>query len=154
MRVAWAAAAVLMGGAVTAAAEDVPRAWTIAAEPAGGRIHEDDEAPAGSLRVFRRLGRSGALRAQLGLTLSSYGALDAGVEWRTCPSCRVSPVLGAGGGVLLEGDGEFGGAFGRATAGVEAVLTPRLVLRATVQAGTHDGQAGPHLAALGLGWRF
>src|SRR5687768_10332023 len=90
MRVAWAAAAVLMGGAVTAAAEDVPRAWTIAAEPAGGRIHEDDEAPAGSLRVFRRLGRSGALRAQLGLTLSSYGALDAGVEWRTCPSCRVS----------------------------------------------------------------
>jgi hypothetical protein len=153
MRVGWAAVAVLMGTA-TAAAEDVPRAWSIAAEPSWGRIHEDEEDSAGSLRVFRRLGRSDAWRAQLGLTLSSYGALDAGVEWRACPACRVSPVLGAGVGVLLEGGAEYGGSFARATAGVEAALTPRLVLRATVQAGTHDGQAGPHLAALGLGWRF
>jgi hypothetical protein len=154
MRVAWAAVAALMGGAVTAAAEDVPRPWTLAVEPSWGRIHEDDDAPAGSLRLFRRLGRGGAWRAQLGLTLSSYGALDAGVEWRACPSCRVSPVLGGGGGVLVEGDGEYGGSFARATAGIEAFLAPRLVLRATVQAGTHDGQGGPHLAALGLGWRF
>jgi len=89
MRVAGTVAAVLIAGAGTAAAGEVPRAWTLAAEPAWGRIHEDDAA--GSLRVFRRLGRSGALRAQLGLTVSSYGALDAGVEWRPCPSCRVSP---------------------------------------------------------------
>jgi hypothetical protein len=75
-----------------------------------------------------------------------------GIEARLCRSCRVSPVLGMGGGLLAED--EYGGTFGRATAGLEAALTPRLVLRATVQAGTHDGQAGPHHAAIGLGWRF
>ena len=154
MRVARAVAVVLMGGAVTAAAEEVPRAWTLAAEPAWGRIHEDDEAAAGSLRVFRALDRGGRFRAQAGLTVSSYGALDLGIEARLCRSCRVAPVLGVGGGLMVEGDGEYDGTFWRATAGIEAILTPRLVLRATVQAGTHDGQAGPHLASLGLGWRF
>lgn len=152
MRLAWTVLAVSIGGAMTARAEDVPRAWTIAAEPSWGRIHEDDDAPAGSLRLLRRLGRSGVLRAQLGLTASSYGAVDLGVEARLCRACRVSPVVGVGTGLLLED--EYGGTFARATAGVEAALAPRLVLRATVQAGTHDGQAGPHLAALGLGWRF
>jgi hypothetical protein len=152
MRVACAAVAVLIGGAVTAAAEEVPRAWTLALEPAWGRIHDDDEAAAGSLRVFRTIDRGGRWRAQAGLTVSSYGALDVGIEARLCRSCRVSPVLGVGGGLLAE-EG-YGGTFARATAGLEAVLAPRLVLRATVQAGTHDGQAGPHLAALGLGWRF
>jgi hypothetical protein len=152
MRVAWTMAVALIAGAGTAAADEVPRAWTLAAEPAWGRIHDDDEAAAGSLRVFRAFDRGGRLRAQLGLTLSSYGALDVGVEARLCRSCRVSPVLGVGGGLLAED--EYDGGFLRATAGLEAVLAPRLVLRATVQAGTHDGQAGPHLAALGLGWRF
>ena len=128
------------------------RAWTLAAEPAWGRTHEDDEAAAGSLRVFRALDRGGRWRAQAGLTASSYGTLDLGIEARLCRSCRVSPVLGVGGGLM--GEDESDGTFARATAGIEAVLAPRLVLRATVQAGTHDGQAGPHLAAMGLGWRF
>ena len=144
MRVACAAVAVLIGGTVTAAAEEVPRAWTLAAEPAWGRTHDDDEAAAGSLRVFRALDRGGRWRAQAGLTVSSYGTLDLGIEARLCRSCRVSPVLGVGGGLM--GEGEYDGlTFARATAGIEAVLAPRLVLRATVQVGTHDGQAGPHL---------
>jgi len=152
MRVAWVVAVALASGAGAAAADEVPRAWTLAVEPAWGRIHDDDGAAAGSLRAFRALDRGGRLRAQAGLTLSSYGALDVGIEVRLCRSCRVAPVLGVGGGLLSEE--EYGGTFARATAGLEAVLAPRVVLRATVQAGTHDGQAGPHLAALGLGWRF
>ena len=150
MRQAWAMAMVLVGAAGAAVAEEAPRAWTIAAEPAWGRIH-DDQAAAGSLRVLRDLG-GGGLRAEAGLAISSYRALDVGIEARLCRSCRVSPVLGVGGGLM--GEEDYGGAFARATAGLEAVLAPRLVLRATVQAGTHDGQAGPHLAAVGLGWRF
>jgi hypothetical protein len=152
MRLAWTVAVAMAAGAGAAAADEIPRAWTLAAEPAWGRIHDDDEAAAGSLRVFRTLDRGGRLRAQAGLTASSYGALDVGIEARLCRSCRVAPVLGVGGGLLWED--EYGGTFARATAGLEAVLAPRLVLRATVQAGTHDGQAGPHLVALGLGWRF
>jgi hypothetical protein len=150
MRLAWAM--VLVGAAGAAVAEEAPRAWTIAVEPAWGRIHDDDQAAAGSLRVFRDLGRSGLLRAQAGIAISSYRALDVGIEARFCRSCRVSPVLGVGGGLM--GEDDYGGTFARATAGLEAVLAPRLVLRATVEAGTHDGQAGPHLAAVGLGWRF
>jgi hypothetical protein len=152
MRLAWAAvAAVWVGGASAASAAE--RAWTVVAEPGAGRIHHDGEtAPAGALRVLRGLGGRGVLRAEAGLAVSTYGAVDVGLEARLCPSCRVSPVLGVGGGLLAE-EG-YGGSFARATAGVEAVLAPRLVLRATVQAGTHDGQAGPHLAAIGLGWRF
>jgi hypothetical protein len=152
MRLGWATVALWIGAAGTAAAGEAPRGWTVAAEAGGVRIHDDDDGAAGSLRVFRRLGRSGRLSAQAGLTVSSYGALDVGIEARLCRSCRVSPVLGMGGGLLAED--EYGGTFGRATAGLEAALTPRLVLRATVQAGTHDGQAGPHHAAIGLGWRF
>jgi hypothetical protein len=152
MRLGWATVALWIGAAGTAAAGEVPRAWTVAAEAGGVRIHDDDGGAAGSLRVFRRLGRSGRLSAQAGLAVSSYAALDVGIEARLCRSCRVSPVLGMGGGLLVED--EYGGTFVRATAGLEAALTPRLVLRATVQAGTHDGQAGPHHAAIGLGWRF
>jgi hypothetical protein len=151
MRVAWTMALAVTAGAGTAVADEVPRAWTLAVEPAWGRVHDDDGAAA-SLRVFRALDRGGLLRAQAGVALSSYGAFDLGIEARLCRSCRVSPVLGVGGGLLVED--EYGGAFARATAGVEAALTPRLVLRATVQAGTHDGQAGPHLVSLGIGWRF
>lgn len=152
MRLTWAVVAVLVGAAGAAAAEERTRPWTVAVEPAWGRIHDDDGAPAGALRVFRALDGGGRFRAQLGLAASTYGALDVGVEARLCGSCRVSPVIGLGGGLLAEED--YGGTFGRATAGVEAELTPSFTLRATVQAGTHDGQAGPHLASLGLGWRF
>ena len=151
MRLAWTTVAVMVGASGTVVAEEPPRAWTLAVEPAAGRIH-DDEAAAGSLRLFRDLGRSGLLRAQAGFTSSSYRALDVGIEARLCRACRVSPVLGVGAGLM--GEDDYGGTFARATAGLEAVLTPRLVLRATVQAGTHDGQVGPHLAAVGLGWRF
>jgi hypothetical protein len=149
MRLAWATVVALIAAAA-AAAEEAPRAWTIAVEPARARLHGDGYA--GSVRVLRDLGR-GALRAQLGLTAwEPGGALDAGIEARVCPKCRVSPVLGVGGGLM--GENGYGGPFARATAGIEAVLTPRLVLRATVQAGTHDGQSGPHLAAVAIGWRF
>jgi hypothetical protein len=149
----WAVtAAVLLGAAARARGEDARPAWTVAAEAGYGRIHDDDSAPVGALRVFRRLARSDVLRVQLGAALSSYGAIDAGVEARLCPSCRVSPVLGAGAGLMLEDD--YGGAVFRASAGVEAVLARNLVLRAMVQAGVHDGQAGPHLATVGVGWRF
>jgi hypothetical protein len=150
MRLAWAMVMVVGSGAAAGAEEDV-RSWTVAAEPARARLHGDGVA--GSVRAFRDLGAGGVLRAQAGLTgWAPGGALDAGIEVRVCPKCRVSPVLGVGGGLMAED--EYTGTFARATAGVEAVLRPRLVLRATLQAGTHDGQAGPHLVALGLGWRF
>jgi hypothetical protein len=145
-------AAVLLGAAALARGEDARPAWTVAAEAGYGRIHDDDSAPAGALRVFRRLGRSDVLRVELGAAVSSYAAIDAGIEARLCPSWRVSPVLGVGGGPMLED--EYGGGFFRASAGVEAVLARNLVLRAVAQAGVHDGQAGPHLATVGVGWRF
>jgi hypothetical protein len=52
------------------------------------------------------------------------------------------------------GEDEYTGGFFRGTAGLEARLSARAVLRLALQAGTHDGEAGPHLATIGIGWRF
>ena len=144
MRLAWAMATVVMGSAAAAGAEEAPRAWMIAVEPASAHLH----GTASRVRpgVPGPRGRRHARRSSA-TGLAPGGALDAGIEARFCRSCRVSPVLGLA--AVLMGEDDYGGTFARATAGLEAVLTPRLVLRATVQAGTHDGQAGPHLAAVG-----
>jgi hypothetical protein len=84
--------------------------------------------------------------------VAGYGALDLGVEAHPWPRARVSPFLGVGAGIMAED--EYIGTFLRGTAGLEAKLSRGAVLRLAVQAGTHDGQDGPHLATLGVGWRF
>lgn len=149
-KVAWAFAVVAWAAVGRASAADAPRAWV----EAGSQwtcLH-DVARVGGTVRVARDLGRSGVLRAQVGLSASSFAAADAGIEARLCPRCRVSPVLGVGVGFLAED--EYAGSFARATAGIEAALSPRLLLRATVQSGSHGGEDGPSAAAIGLGWRF
>jgi hypothetical protein len=139
----------LGAGAPARAAE--PR-WTLWAEGGGTRIHDDDQEGVGALRVQRDLDSRGVFRVQTGLVLSLYGALDVGVEAHPWPRSRVSPFVGAGAGLMDEED--YGGAFFRGTAGLQVVLSRSVVLRGALQAGTHDGQAGPHLATIGVGWRF
>lgn len=129
---------------------DGPR-WMVSAEGGRIRIH-DDETAVGALRIQRDLGSRGLFRVQLGAIVAASGALDAGVELHPWPQARVSPFLGAGGGLMSED--EYFGLYFRGTAGLEAKLSTSVVMRLCVQAGTHDGQAGPHLATLGLGWRF
>lgn len=143
----------VLAGAAAARAEE-PRRWTLSAEAGRSRLHDDGvETWAVALRVQRSIGPAGVLRLQLGAVASGYGALDAGLEVHPWPRARVSPFLGAGGGYMSEED-EFDGGFLRATVGMEAKLSSRAVLRLAVQAGTHDGQAGPHIATVGLGFRF
>lgn len=144
---------VVLAGAAAAARAEEPR-WTVSVEAGRTRLHDNDvDAWVGALRVHRGIGASGVLRLQLGAVASSYGALDAGLEVHPWPRGRVSPFLGAGGGYMTEEE-EFDGGFLRATAGMEVKLSPKAVLRLAVQAGTHDGQAGPHQATLGFGLRF
>jgi hypothetical protein len=132
-------------------AAEAPR-WILSAEAGGTRIHSDDRSQAGALRLQREIGSRGIVRAQLGLAVAAYQALDAGLELHPWPRARVSPFVGAGGGYMVED--EFEGGFLRGTAGLEARLSARGALRLAVQAGTHDGDAGPHLLTIGIGWRF
>ena len=57
-----------------------------------------------------------------------------------------------GGGLLLE-DG-YTGPFFRGGGGVELEVSPRVALRATAQAASHDGEGGPHHIYLGLDYRW
>lgn len=126
--------------------------WLVSVE--GGRTwtHTDDRSAAAALRVSRRLGSLDTVRLQAGIGVASYGALDVGLEWRPSPGRRVVPFLGVGGGLM--GEDEYAGPFLRGTFGLEIALSDRVVARLAAQAGTHDGQRGPHLATLGFGWRF
>jgi hypothetical protein len=133
-----------------AGADGEPRS-ILSVEGGGTRIHDDDST-VGALRIHRGLGSRGLFRIQLGATVAAFGTLDLGVEFHPWPRARVSPFLGAGGGLMSED--EYFGTFVRGTAGLEAKLSRRVVLRLAFQAGTHDGEAGPHLATLGVGWRF
>lgn len=114
-------------------------------------IHDDDRSAGGALRLSRDLG-GGPFHIQAGIAAAAYGAVDLGLEWRVLPRARVSPFLGVGGGLM--GEDEYVGLFVRGTAGLEARLSERAVLRLGVQGGTHDGQPGPHQATIGIGWRF
>lgn len=126
--------------------------WLLSLEAGRSQIHDNDlHSWCGGLHMSRDLGQS-PFRFQAGVAVASEGALDLGLEWRVLPRARVSPFVGVGGGLLAEED--YTGPFWRATAGVEAQLSTRAVLRLAIQAGTHDGQEGPHRATVGLGWRF
>jgi hypothetical protein len=141
--------ALALAGSAPARAEDAP--WLLGVEGGLSAIHDDDRSAGGALRLSRDLG-GGPLRFQLGVAAAAHGAMDLGLEWRVLRRARVSPFLGVGGGLMSED--EYFGPFLRATAGLEARLSDRAVLRLGAQAGTHDGQAGPHQATIGIGWRF
>jgi hypothetical protein len=126
--------------------------WTLWAEGGSTHIHDDDDAGVGALRLQRDLDSRGVFRAQLGFVVSLYGAVDLGVEAHPRPRSRVSPFFGAGLGLM--GEEDYGRWFFRGTAGLQVMLSRSVVLRGALQVGTHDGQAGPHLATIGLGWRF
>ncbi|HET9315935.1 MAG TPA: hypothetical protein VFQ51_10115 [Vicinamibacteria bacterium] len=126
--------------------------WALWGEGGWTRIHDDDRAGVGALRLQRDLDSRRMFRVQAGLVLSLYGAVDLGVEAHPWPGSRVSPFVGAGLGLM--GEEDYGGPFFRGTAGLQVMLSRSVLLRGAVQAGTHDGQAGPHLATIGLGWRF
>jgi hypothetical protein len=82
----------------------------------------------------------------------NFGTAELGLEFRLCARCRFTGFLGLGGGYMNEE--HWDGGMLRANAGVEARITSRLSARASVQAGTHDGIRGPHLATVGLAWGF
>lgn len=146
--VAWWVSVV---GLVAGAASAEERPWTAAAEAGYGLVHGEG-GPGAAVRLSRDLGRGGLVRAQLGVSAFGFRTLDAGLELRLCPSCRVSPVVGAAAGLLAED--EYGGSSARGTIGLEARVSPRVVLRATAHGGVHGGQAGPWSALAGVGWRF
>ncbi len=116
--------------------------------------HEgDDKGPGGAVRYVRALDFDDTFRLETGLIAGNpYLGLDAGLEFRFPRRTRWGVVLRAGGGLLLE-DGFFG-FHARGGGGVEFDLNPRLALRATGQAGYHDGFIGPHVMYVGMDYRW
>lgn len=155
---AWMPLAVLLASG-DARAQPL-RPWAVTVEGGVSDMHGKTAAdgPAGAVRVSRRVMGYDWLRAEVALTGGSadedrgFGTAELGLELRLCSSCRVAGFIGGGGGFLKETRWE--GGLLRANAGVEARLSPRFSARAMVQAGTHDGVRGPHLAMLGVVWRF
>lgn len=134
--------------------------WAVALEGAVSDMHGETRADgaAGALRVSRELMGYDWLRAEVALTGGSadqnrgFGTAEVGLELRFCSSCRFTGFVGGGGGYLKET--RWDGGMLRANAGVEARLSRRFSARAMAQAGTHDGVRGPHMATVGVVWRF
>lgn len=81
-----------------------------------------------------------------------FAGLDVGTEVRLPQDAPLGLVLRAGGGLLVE-DG-FIGAYVRGGGGVEWDVRPRVALRATWEAGHHDGTSGPNRLLFGVGYRW
>jgi hypothetical protein len=136
------------------------RPWAVTLEGGVSDMHGETrvEGGAGALRVSRRLMGYPWLRGEVAFSGGSagddrgFGTAELGIELRWCTQCRFTPFVGGGGGWLKES--HWDGGMLRANAGVEARVTERLSARLMAQAGTHDGVRGPHLATLGLTWRF
>jgi hypothetical protein len=145
---------------VAAPAHAQQRAWAITLEGGVSDMHGETAADggAGALRVSRRMFGYEWMRGEVALTGGSadenrgFGTVELGVEFRLCATCRFTGFVGGGGGWLKET--RWDGGMLRANVGVEARVWRRFSVRAMAQAGTHDGVRGPHLAMLGLTWRF
>lgn len=147
------------------AAAQQPRPWTLIGEAGVSDIHGETEAEGAgaAIRLARRVFGYEWLRAEVALTGGNaeedFGTAELGIELRLCPTCRFTGFVGGGGGLLYEGKGgdtpgDWTGGMLRANVGFEVRLSERFSARAMAQAGTHDGVRGPHLATVGLAWRF
>lgn len=112
-----------------------------------------DNGIGGAVRFGFTPARNDLLRFEAGLIAGPpYAGLDAGIEVRFPQRTRLGVVLRGGGGLLIE-DG-YSGAFVRGGGGLELDVSPRVALRATVQAASHGGQGGPHHAYFGFEYRW
>ena len=131
------------------------RPWTVIVEAGVSDVHGHTEADGfgGAVRLQRRVFYDW-MRAEVAFTGGAadenFGTAELGLEFRLRVRGRFTGFLGLGGG--FHDEEHWNGGMLRANAGVEARLTSRLSARANVQAGTHDGVRGPHLATLGLAW--
>lgn len=134
------------------------RPWTVIVEMGVSDVHGRTEADGfgGALRLARRLFGYDWMRAEVafagGQADRNFGTAELGLEFRLCARCRITGFLGLGGGFLQEE--HWNGGMLRANVGAEARLSERFSVRVAAQAGTHDGVRGPHLATLGVAWRF
>jgi len=132
------------------------RPWTVIVEAGVSDVHGHTEADGfgGAVRLQRRVFGYDWMRAEVAFTGGAadenFGTAELGLEFRLRAHRRITGFLGLGGG--FHDEEHWNGGMLRANAGVEARLTGRLSARANVQAGTHDGVRGPHLATLGLAW--
>lgn len=149
----------LLGAATPARAQSL-RPWAVTLEGGVSDVHGETgvDGGAGALRISRRLAGHDWLWGEVAFTGGSedrnrgFGTAELGVELRWCAACRVAAFIGGGGGYMSEP--HWDGGMLRANAGVEARVSERFAVRAMAQAGTHDGVRGPHLAVLGLTWRW
>ena len=136
------------------------RPWSVTLEGGVSDVHGKTavDGPGGALRMSRRLRGYDWMRGEIALTGGTadedrgFGTVEAGVEFRWCSACRITPFIGGGGGWLKES--HWDGGMLRANVGFEARVSERLSARVMAQAGTHDGVRGPNLATLGLTWHF
>ena len=144
--------AVLLVAALASPIRAQGRVTVLRAEIGSSEMHDGNSGASGGLYVGRSLDDRDRVRLQLGAFGGpAYAALDLGLELRL----RAGPVnLFVGGGAGLLGEEDYGGAFVRAGGGADIALSERVTARATAQAGTHDGQSGPHLIAVGIEYRF
>ena len=105
-----------------------------------------------ALRGGRSLDSSGGSRLGAGLTYSSSGegfmTAELDFEVLLLPTGVVTPVLGAGLGLLIEP--EWGGPVFDAWGGLAVRMTHMLSLRAVYQFGVHGGKAGPEGFLMGV----
>jgi hypothetical protein len=105
-----------------------------------------------ALRAGRPLERTGVVRVELGATVSGadegYVTAELGLELRPFAAARVTPVVGAGAGILAEP--EFSGSVLRGTVAVEVELTTRTAARVGYQAAGHGGERGPNVWFVGF----
>lgn len=135
-----------------AVTEDVDP-WFFRAEAGSAQIHNwDDRELWLALRVGRSLGTSGLFRLGAGLTYSGSGegfvTFELDLEVLPLPAYVVTPVLGAGLGLLTES--EWGGPVFDAWGGLSVRISRMLALRAVYQYGVHGGEEGPEGFLLGF----
>jgi hypothetical protein len=100
---------------------------------------------------------SAVIRFDLGVVYSTadsgYLVLEGGAELRPFAKGRVTPILGAGGGYIVERS--YRGAVLRGTLALEVEIAVRLAVRFGAHFASHANERGPHMYFVGIeprGW--
>lgn len=143
----------LTGALCASASYASDRRLTLTAEAGSVRLHDQASGAGAVARIgFDRGGWR--LSGGAGVYGFSEPALGTGiaVQYAPCEPCRVRPVGGVEGGILIE-EG-FGGPWIGLSAGIEADLRENVRLAVLAMRARHGGQAGPDAWLARLTWRL
>jgi len=132
--------------------------WLVRLQGGSATIHDWEASGFWAQALVGRSFARGVLSADLGPALSGAGqgylSLTAGLEALPFPKAVVSPFARAELGLLVEGDGEYGGYVAGAGGGLLVRLNDRLALRGGASWGVHGDVEGPIVYYGGLQVRW